>query len=60
MSKSLGNVVDPVKLINTYGIDAIRFYFLSTGPQNHDINFEEKAINSVFYNHIPDKLSNCI
>jgi methionyl-tRNA synthetase len=58
MSKSLGNIIDPVKLIKTYGIDAIRFYFIQAGPQNHDINFEEKAITLVYFNHIPDKLSN--
>jgi leucyl-tRNA synthetase len=60
MSKSIGNVVDPKKLIDKYGIDAIRFYFLSAGPQNHDVNFEEKLINDIFYKFIPDSLSKYI
>lgn len=28
MSKSLGNVVDPVTLANTYGVDAVRYYLV--------------------------------
>ena len=32
MSKSLGNVVDPVNLGNKYGSDSVRLYFLSEGP----------------------------
>lgn len=32
MSKSLGNVIDPVDVINKYGVDAFRFYVLSELP----------------------------
>ena len=28
MGKSLGNVLDPVALVNAYGADAVRFFFL--------------------------------
>ena len=38
MSKSIGNVVDPVEIINQYGTDALRFT-LATGerpqPDSH-------------------------
>jgi methionyl-tRNA synthetase len=57
MSKSLGNIVDPFKLIAKHEIDAVRFYFLSNGPLNHDVNFDDKNISKVYFNHIPDKLS---
>jgi methionyl-tRNA synthetase len=57
MSKSLGNVVDPFKLIAKHDIDAVRFYFLANGPLIHDVNFEDKNISKVYFNHIPDKLS---
>ncbi len=29
MSKSLGNVIDPIPLIDTYGADSLRYYLLS-------------------------------
>jgi methionyl-tRNA synthetase len=60
MSKSIGNVVDPDLLINKYGIDAIRFYFLAAGPLLHDISFEEKVLKNVFYRCIPDSFINLL
>lgn len=60
MSKSIGNVVDPFKLIEEIGLDAIRFYFISSGPLNHDVNFDEPTIRNVYYKYIPDSLSKFI
>lgn len=46
MSKSIGNVVDPFELINTYGVNPVRAYLLAAGPQYKDANFEyDKMIN---------------
>ncbi len=58
MSKSIGNIVDPFKLMKNQDINSIRLYFLSNGPQNHDVDFDEKSVSKIYYNHIPDKLSN--
>lgn len=57
MSKSIGNVVDPFNLLKNMELDAIRFYFLYMGPQNHDVNFDENAIRDIYYKYIPDTLS---
>jgi methionyl-tRNA synthetase len=32
MSKSLGNVIDPFHIIDTFGVDSVRSYFLAEGP----------------------------
>lgn len=47
MSKSLGNVIDPVELIEKYGADAVRYYLLAKISPFSDGDFsEEKFIES--------------
>ena len=54
MSKSLGNSPDPLKLIDKYGADAIRFSFLYNTSQGQDIHFSEKLLEmgSTFANKV--------
>ena len=44
MSKSKGNVVDPVKLIEKYGADAVRWYFYTVNQPWDDKLFRERDI----------------
>jgi len=39
MSKSLGNVIDPLKLVDEFGLDPVRYYLLREGPLFADGNF---------------------
>jgi len=39
MSKSLGNVIDPVELVNKYGTDAVRYFMLREIPPTEDGDF---------------------
>jgi methionyl-tRNA synthetase len=44
MSKSLGNVIDPLELKNVYGIDAFRFFLMRDMVFGLDSNFSEEAL----------------
>lgn len=49
MSKSKGNFPDPWLLFNKYGVDALRFYLLSSPLlKSEDLNFSEKGVDEVY------------
>ena len=61
MSKSLGNVIDPLKLIETYGVDPVRFYLMKEMVLGQDSNFSldsfVKCYNSDLANDFGNLLS---
>src|SRR5215216_3637784 len=44
MSKSVGNVIDPSLLVETYGADPVRYFFLREVPFGQDGNYSHEAI----------------
>ena len=44
MSKSVGNVIDPFTLTDTYGVDQLRYFFLREVPFGQDGNYSHEAI----------------
>jgi len=44
MSKSIGNVIEPLEMINTYGLDAFRFFLLRDMAFGRDSSFSESAL----------------
>src|SRR5579863_9422546 len=44
MSKSVGNVVDPFALVDAYGVDQVRYFFLREVPFGQDGNYSHEAI----------------
>jgi isoleucyl-tRNA synthetase len=47
MSKAKGNVVEPKPIINKYGADALRWYFLTASPPGNARRFSEQIISEV-------------
>jgi methionyl-tRNA synthetase len=43
MSKSVGNVVNPIQLINDYGSDAVRYFIMRQVPFGNDADFSNTA-----------------
>ena len=44
MSKSLGNGVDPIDVVNDYGADALRFTLITGNSPGNDMRYDEKRI----------------
>ena len=44
MSKSVGNVVDPVALVEAFGVDQVRYFLLREVPFGQDGSYSEEAI----------------
>jgi valyl-tRNA synthetase len=56
MSKSKGNTVDPLGLIDKYGVDALRFTLAAMESQGRDIKLDEKRVEG--YRNFATKLWN--
>jgi valyl-tRNA synthetase len=56
MSKSKGNVMDPLELVDKYGADALRFTLAAMSGQGRDIKLEEQRIEG--YRNFGTKLWN--
>ncbi len=44
MSKSVGNVIDPFELVERYGLDQLRYFFLREVPFGQDGSYSHEAI----------------
>jgi len=56
MSKSLGNGIDPIEVVESYGADAMRFTLAMLAAQGRDINLDVKAMES--FQHFANKIWN--
>ena len=60
MSKSRGNVVDPVVLVDQYGTDAVRYWLLRDMPRTSDGDFSYQRLENRYNTDLANDLGNLI
>ena len=60
MSKSRGNVVSPLEMVERFGIDTYRYFLLRDVPFGNDGNFSEEAIIKRFNGDLANDLGNLV
>lgn len=60
MSKSLGNAIAPVDIINKYSADVFRYYFMRHIPSYGDGDFTWERIETVYNNELANELGNAV
>ena len=60
MSKSIGNVVDPIFLVDKYGTDAVRYYLLREIPGWDDGDFSEEKFKQRYNGDLAGGLGNLL
>lgn len=60
MSKSKGNVIDPLELVEKYGVDAIRYYLLRELPFGADGYYSEDALIQRINSDLANDLGNLV
>lgn len=60
MSKSLGNVVSPLEIIDNYGVDAFRYYFTSHVTTFDDGDFTWEKFEAAYNGELANDLGNLV
>ncbi|SDC41060.1 methionine--tRNA ligase [Belnapia rosea] len=58
ISKSLGNVIDPLRLVEEYGLDPVRYFLLREVPFGNDGDFSRAALIGRLNGELADTLGN--
>lgn len=60
MSKTIGNVVDPFKIIEKYGSDVVRYYLLREISSDEDGDFSEEKLKERYNGDLANGLGNLV
>ncbi len=58
MSKSLGNVIDPFALVDTYGLEPVRYYLLKEIPTHNDGDFNYAKFREIYTADLANGIGN--
>lgn len=60
MSKTIGNIIDPLEIISKYGVDALRYYLLREIPPFDDGDFSYRRLNEIYNSDLANELGNLV
>lgn len=60
MSKTIGNIIDPLEIISKYGVDALRYYLLKEIPPFDDGDFSYRRLNEIYSADLANELGNLV
>ena len=52
MSKSVGNIIEPISIMSKYGADTIRWYMLHVSPVWTPLKFDEEGVKEIYSKYI--------
>jgi len=58
MSKSLGNILDPIEIINKYGVDQLRYYLIKEVSLGNDGNISMENLKNCINNDLANNFGN--
>ena len=58
MSKSKGNILDPIEIINTYGIDSLRYYLVKEVSFGNDGNISQSKLEDIINSDLANNFGN--
>ena len=60
ISKSKGNGIPAIQLVEKYGVDSLRFHLINNGPEKKDSNFTEEALIATNNGELLNKFGNLV
>jgi methionyl-tRNA synthetase len=60
MSKSLGNTVDPMEVVEQFGVDAVRYFLLKNSKLDGDADFDDGALVRTVNTELVNQLGNLL